>query len=194
MGARPGLFPLSLSPLLRALGPGREDIESTFGIRLHERGPHQLTLPTSITSGPPRDTLRYFIFSLALCFLGLVSGPAFTADLELPDLSDEHATAPERIVPRLAADIVAPWPSPESLREAGYRTGDTGPIVRVMLSILVDEEGEVDRIGVYESDDPGEIYVQAAMRAAETATFHPGREGSAPQRMWTLLCIDFPSY
>jgi len=98
----------------------------------------------------------------------------------------------EVVVPRLATDVVTRWPSTDSLEAAGYRKGQSTEIIRVMLSILVSENGHIDRIGVFESNDPGGVYVEAAMNSIQTASFHPGREGESPRRMWTLVSIDFP--
>jgi|GEM_PF-4774236 len=123
--------------------------------------------------------------------LSLSPRGSIAADLEqtIPD----EGTVVEIIAPRLATEVTARWPSAEALHEAGYALGATDEMVRVMLSIRVNEAGRIDRVGVYDSNDPGDLYNSAALEAARTAHYHPGRQGKAEREMWTLLCIDFPS-
>jgi periplasmic protein TonB len=62
---------------------------------------------------------------------------------------------------------------------------------RVVVAVLVDENGRVTRTTIKESDDPGLGFDEAAREAALKAVFEPPTRDGVPGKMWTELPFNF---
>lgn len=61
----------------------------------------------------------------------------------------------------------------------------------VLVKVLVDEKGRVHLAQPVSSDRVGLGFDEAALRAAEKATYRPGTVGGQPRAMWTTLVVRF---
>jgi TonB family protein len=62
---------------------------------------------------------------------------------------------------------------------------------RVVIAVLVGEEGDVVRALVKQATVQGYGFEQAALTAARQARFRPATRGGVPGRMWTEVSFDF---
>jgi protein TonB len=111
------------------------------------------------------------------------SEPATTAAI-LPDAqSDDTLSVPVvKLARPLYKQCTAP-PYPRKARHLGYEG-------MVMLKVLIDENGRVDDLMVFESS--GHIVLdRAALSAVRKWLFEPGTEGGIKKKMWVKIPVRF---
>ncbi|NLD37741.1 MAG: energy transducer TonB [Desulfatiglans sp.] len=74
-------------------------------------------------------------------------------------------------------------PYPKMARKRGYQG-------KVLLSVLVNKEGRVDNLWVFESSGYN-ILDNAALEAVKDWLFEPGRQGDNPVEMWVQVPVKF---
>lgn len=98
---------------------------------------------------------------------------------DLEDVVHTESTVDRRPTPRVTSPIEVP-PAARARNLAG----------RVVLSVLIGDDGAVRRVKVLEAEPPG-VFEDAAVRAVSSWTFEPATYKDRPVEVWATLPIEF---